>query len=534
VKHIRSLLSWDALQPAVAEETARALADKIEDLAGLSIYWRSLTSARKALLFLAQPGDPQVARGEKWLGILCDADNPILDAFDGTRRDVTIDDQPLCLDLCPTTYANALALHEALPFTKPRTLGLATSAGCGDRLGLATPGHLRALRNTAADGRMSIAPILAQQSIREMERTQRTPEDVVNDATWGVLQEGWRYGYGADADHLKSEADVDICVAAGFTFYTFDPREHVDNDAHTDTLETLRQKVAALPWDRLQDTEAEMRARYLRSFSIEGDLVLSFDEPTLLRAAAKYGRALAHVAEIYRYTAQALADQPYEVEVSVDETDTTTSPEEHFFIASELRRLGLEWVSLAPRYCGRFEKGVDYIGDLAQFEAEIAQHAAIARCCGPYKLSIHSGSDKFSIYPIMAEHTRGLVHLKTAGTSYLEALRAIAEIDPPLFADILNYAFERYDTDRASYHVSAEPALCPRPSDLAEQGMASALDNFHARQMLHVTFGSVLTARDDSGQYIFRNRFFKALKSDEEAYYRVLESHFDKHLSPFT
>jgi hypothetical protein len=230
----------------------------------------------------------------------------------------------------------------------------------------------------------------------------------------------------------------------------------------------------------------------------------------------------------------ALRGKPFEVEVSVDETDTVTSPEEHFFIASELRRLGVKWVSLAPRYCGEFEKGVDYIGDLDQFEAEIAQHAAIARRCGPYKLSIHSGSDKFSIYPIMAKHTRGLVHLKTAGTSYLEALRAIADIDPRLFADILDFAFERYEIDRASYHVSADPALCPRPADLEERGLAAALDNFHAREMLHVTFGSVLTAQDEAGQYVYRDRFFAALKSDEGAYYRVLETHFDKHLSPFT
>jgi hypothetical protein len=240
------------------------------------------------------------------------------------------------------------------------------------------------------------------------------------------------------------------------------------------------------------------------------------------------------VAEIYRYTERAMQGKPFEVEVSVDETDTTTSPEEHFYIASELRRLGLEWVSLAPRYVGDFEKGVDYIGDLDRFEAEIAQHAAIARCCGPYKLSIHSGSDKFSVYPIMAQHTRGLAHLKTAGTSYLEALRAIAEIDPGLFSDILEFAFERYEIDRASYHVSADPAQCPRPADLAEQGLAAALDNFHAREMLHVTFGSVLTAQNESGQPIYRDRFFASLESDEEAYYRVLETHFDKHLTPFT
>ncbi len=150
---------------------------------------------------------------------------------------------------------------------------------------------------------------------------------------------------------------------------------------------------------------------------------------TLARAAAKYGRAIAHSATMYRHLAVAMGGRAYELEVSVDETETPTSPLEHFFVANELRRLGVQWVSLAPRYIGQFEKGVDYIGDLEAFDVELAKHAAIARVLGPYKLSIHSGSDKFSVYPIFARHAGELVHLKTAGTSYLEALRAIARVD---------------------------------------------------------------------------------------------------------
>jgi hypothetical protein len=527
MSNLLSLLNSRALAPALAESDARPLARQLCAAAGVVVYWRSIAAAHNALFFLGRTPQQQHL-GVKLLGILYAGDNPLAETLGGDTSSVTIDGQALNLRLCPTSYANAVTLHAALDFTKPRTLGLATSAGCGDRLGLATPGHVRAIRKT------DILPIFTQQSIREMERTARTPEDVVNDATWGVFEEGWRGGYGADADHLKSRADVDVCVAAGFTFYTFDPRDHVDNDAQTDDLDTLKHKVAALPWDRLVDSEAAMRERYLRTFSIEGELTLTFDEASLLRAAAKYGRALAHVAELYRYLAERLGDTPFEVEASVDETETTTSPEEHFFIASELKRLGVQWVSLAPRYCGRFEKGVDYIGDLEQFETEIAQHAAIARFCGPYKLSIHSGSDKFSIYPIVARHTRRLAHLKTAGTSYLEALRAIGAIDPQLFRAILDFAFDRYDVDKATYHVSADPSLAPRSSDLSDAELASVLDNFHARQMLHVTFGSVLTTQDASGQYVYRDRFFAALRSDEEAYYRVLETHFDKHLEPFT
>ena len=522
-----ALLHAQDVFPPLPEKEALPLARQLSGVAGCTVYWRSIVAARHALFFLGRKAMDGAHLDQKQLGVLSAARDPALDTFAGGTRDVMVGGQALHLRLCPTTYPNAVALHRLLPFTRPRTLGLRTSAGCGDRLGLATPGHVRAIRKSG------IAPIFTQQSIREMERTQRTPQDVVNDGTWGVFQEGWRDGYGADADHLKDAAAIDLCIAAGFTFYTLDPRDHVDNDAHTDDLGTLRRKVAALPWDRLSDDENAMRARYLRTFPIEAGYALRFGEETLLRAAAKYGKALAHVAEMYRYLERAMGDVPFELEVSVDETDTTTSPEEHFFIASELQRLGVQWVSLAPRYVGRFEKGVDYIGDLDAFDAEVARHAAIARRCGPYKLSIHSGSDKFSIYPLIARHTRGLVHLKTAGTSYLEALRAISGIDPRLFRDILDFSFERYAVDKATYHVSADLSLAPRSADLADGDLAAVLDDFHARQMLHVTFGSVLTMQDEKGTYLFRDRFFAALRSDEEAYYRALETHFDRHLEAF-
>ncbi len=185
----------------------------------------------------------------------------------------------------------------------------------------------------------------------------------------------------------------------------------------------------------------------------------------------------------------------------------------------------MQWVSLAPRYLGRFEKGVDYIGDLDQFESELAKHAAIARVLGPYKLSIHSGSDKFSIYPIFARHTRGLAHLKTAGTSYLEALRVAAQVEPALFRQILAYAIERYPEDRATYHVSAELAKVPAPDTLADSHLSALLDQFDARQVLHVTFGSMLDR--------FGKEILSVLAVHEEAHYIALEVHFEKHLLPF-
>jgi hypothetical protein len=503
---------------------------------GLTVYTRSVVQVDGNTYFLARSEEQKkTARTtfpllptlysllppeDKCLVILGDADD-----FEGKRQGEAT--------LCPLTAHNAAALRQRLPWLQPQPLGLQTSAGCGDRLGLATPGHVRAVRKAAG-----IAPIFAQQSMRENARTGRTPQQVMDDALWGIFQEGWRQPWGADADHLKTTEDIDLCVAAGYTFFTVDPGDHVDNEAHTASLEALKDKIHALPWDQLEDTPDELHARYLsRRFEVE-DFALEFDHTTLERAAAKYGRAIAHTVRMYRHLAAAptpysLLPTPYsllggehvELEMSVDETETPTSIEEHFFIARELQRLGVQWVSLAPRYIGRFEKGVDYIGDLREFETHIAKHAAIARVLGPYKLSIHSGSDKFSIYPIVARHTRGLVHLKTAGTSYLEALRTVAQVEPSLFRDILAYAMERYPEDRATYHVSAQLINVPAPHVLSDADLPGLLEQFDARQVLHVTFGSVL------GQ--FGPPLKQVLAEHEETHYAALESHFVKHLAPF-
>ena len=127
--------------------------------------------------------------------------------------------------LAPLTAGNAAHLRMRLPWLRPQPLGLRTCAGVGDRLGLATPGHVHAVRGTG------LAPVFAQQSVRENARTGRTPQDVLDDAMWGVFQEGWREPWGADADHLKTTADVDAFAAAGFTFFTIDPGDRVDDAA---------------------------------------------------------------------------------------------------------------------------------------------------------------------------------------------------------------------------------------------------------------------------------------------------------------
>ncbi len=467
---------------------------------GLTTYGDSLVEYEGTTYFLAR--DP--ISGAKWLGL-----NGNTTGFEGSPQGDTW--------LGPLMPSNAAALRERLPWLKPSALGLRTSAGFGDRLGQATPGHVQAVRGTR------IAPIFAQQSVRENARTGRTPQQVMDDALWGVFQAGWRDPWGADADHLKTPDVVTPFVRAGYSFFTVDPGDHVDNQAETDPLAVLRDKVQALPWDRLDSTFADLDSRFLnRTFALDG-VTIAFDQETLYRAAAKYGRALAHIVTMYRHLKGLLGSRPFDFEVSVDETDTPTAIQEHFFLATEMRRLGVEWVSLAPRFVGRFEKGVDYIGDLDALDHCLAGHAAVMHHFGGYKLSLHSGSDKFSVYPLAVRHAGGLVHLKTAGTSYLEALRTWAEVDAEGFREVFAFARGRYDTDRATYHVSADLRRVPEAdySDLPD-----LLNQFDARQVLHVTFGSVLDRYGD--------RLHAVLRAHEDRYYALLQQHFSRHLRPFT
>jgi len=484
----------------------------LSKLNGMEVFPHSVVDVDGTTYFLAR------AEGElsKQLGVLGNTEG-----FEGGVHG------PSGALLCSLSSHNCAQLRGRLSWLCPSPLGLKTAAGFGDRLGLATPGHVRALQATLQQGSESteVAPIFAQQSVRENARTGRTPRQVMDDATWGVFEAGWQGVWGADADHLKTFTDADEFAAAGFTFFTVDPGDHVDDEAHQAPLTTLRAKLSALPWAALEDSSEDLYARYLGQTFVVETVELVFDEEHLLRAACKYARAILHATRMYRHLLSSLGDKSFELEVSVDETATPTSPLEHYFIASELRRLGVHWVSLAPRYVGRFEKGVDYIGDLGEFEDAIIQHAAIARELGPYKLSIHSGSDKFSIYPIIARHTKGLVHLKTAGTSYLEALRAIADVSPELFRQILDFARERYEEDRASYHVSAELSKVPPAADLSDEQLATVLDQFDGRQVLHAPFGSVLDR--------FGDRLKMSLAQNETVHYEALEKHFIKHLTPF-
>lgn len=430
---------------------------------------------------------------------------------------------------CALTHRNAGQIRQVFDFTRPVLLGLDDSFGYGDRLGIANPAHIRIGR------RYAMRPILAQQSIRELQRTQREAEEVMDAATWAVFQEGYHDGFGADADHLKTEADIDRMVAAGFTFFTFDPSDYVVNEADVLQESALEQKCHDLPWDVLDDSLDGFLSRYAgQTLAVSDEFVLQPDRVQVLRALVKYGGVIAHAVRLSSYLKGTYPNHPAEFELSVDETESVTSPFEHYLVVNELNRLNVALISLAPRFVGDFEKGIDYKGNSRRFKEEYLKHVSIAELLGPYKISIHSGSDKFSVYEVIGSLGRGHVHVKTAGTSYLEALRTVAAKQPDLFREILEFARGLFETEKATYHVSAKLEKVPASKELSDDKLTALFDDNDARQVLHVTFGKVLTTRNQEGKPLFRDRIMQCLEQNEAEHYANLVRHFERHLRPFS
>ena len=268
----------------------------------------------------------------------------------------------------------------------PVPLGTEPSFGFGDRMGNATPGHLAALRAHGGP----IRGVFAQQSIREMERTRSTPRKVMEAAEAALAAAGYAEPWGADGDHLKTWEHVERVLEAGFTLFTLDPSDHVDSLAESYDPLTLQQRFHALR------AEVGWTEEYMgQVVHLEDGTEIPLDAETVRRGAVKYGRAVNHAVALAERIRKACAEQgrEHEIELSVDETDAPTTPAEHYLIADRCLRAGMNLVSLAPRFPGRWEKGVDFIGDAATLAASFQVHAALARALGMYKLSLHSGSD---------------------------------------------------------------------------------------------------------------------------------------------
>lgn len=490
----------------------------------VEIYPRSVRELEHRTVFLGR------INGDKFLFVYRkDVDSPGRLEFQGSDIPLGNGTTKAFLRRCVLSSGNATVAQKLFPFTRPVVVGMKNSFGFGDRLGLANPGHLRSL------GTSTIVPVLAQQSIRELTRTQRTPEEVMQAAVWAVLQEGYTSGFGTDADHLKTPADIDLMVKAGFTMFTFDPSAHVVNDADTLPEGELGGRAEQLDWKGLRDSIEPLVSRYDGiTFTVSPSYVLKPRRPEVLRALIKYGDALAHIRRLDEYLKTSYPDHPREIEVSVDETDAVTTPFEHFFIASELRRLDVEIVSLAPRFVGDFEKGIDYKGSIDRFTSEYLRHVDIAEHFGSYKISFHSGSDKFRVYEAVGKTGRGTIHIKTAGTSYLEALRVLAATEPGLFREILDFSRKEFETEKKTYHVSADPEVVLPASQYSDKELPHLFESDDARQVLHVTFGKVLTTKQGGARFLFRDRILRSLVDHEDVYYEYLAKHFRRHLAPLS
>lgn len=417
------------------------------------------------------------------------------------------------MKLCPLSHENRLVMNKSLPHTAPSSFGRQTATfGLGDRLGIATPGHIRCFSDT------NIKPILAQQSKRELDLTQRSYSQVLDDVSFAVFQEGYRGGFGADGDHLKKLEDIQDALDCGYTMITLDCSEKIGHG-----IELLSDEEV---FDAYQKQSHEYRARIEETYLSKGFLIsgeeYTFTKSELARCALIYGDSIGFIKEVY-FNCLKKAKHPVDFELSIDETESITTPCGHLFVAMELEHEKVEITSLAPRFIGDFQKGIDYIGDRDQFEIQLRQHASIADYFG-YKLSIHSGSDKFSVFPFIGMYTGGRLHLKTSGTSWLEAVSVIAERNPLLYRKIHQKALEHFEEARSYYKVSADSSKVEELKSKEDSELIDYLKKTDSRQLLHITYGFILEDK------ILRREIYQTLNENEDHYYARLISHIGRHL----
>lgn len=412
-------------------------------------------------------------------------------------------------------HENAVQLRKLFPWTAPqRVLTRDKTMGVGDRLGIATDGHIRVFKKYP-----EITPILSQQSIRELNLTNRTFADVLDVATFAVFRNNFTTGFGADGDHVKKEEEVKYALSNGYTMITLDCSEQIDN-----TIEGLSfDKVCELykPNKAFEDL-------YLnKTFDIGEGVKISFDEELYKRTVLIYSKALDHAEYIFKNVVCQGNEQLADFEVSIDETLTPTLPQQHFFVANELVRRGVKIATVAPRFCGEFQKGIDYIGNLDQFAQEMKIHACIARHFG-YKLSIHSGSDKFSVFPSSGKETKGRFHLKTAGTNWLEAMKLVAMKDPALYREVHKYALVAFNEATKYYHVTTDLNQIPNVDSLKDSQLPDLFKNNDSRQLIHITYGLILNEKKD-GKFVFKDRLYKLWRENRDEYANLLEAHIGHH-----
>lgn len=405
------------------------------------------------------------------------------------------------------------------------------SIGVGDRFAHQAKAQLRACM-LAAEAGADVVPVW-NKSNREHTFIGSEPSSVLAAARSAVEALGWTKGWHVDADHIRLET-VDRFLPHS-DFFTIDV---ADSIGHPATPETVTAFV-------------ERHPELIGSVQIPGMAApLNISRNEVERIAGKYLLAVQDAGKIYRHIAAQKGEEEVIAEVSMDETDSPQTPPELLVILAALADEKVRAQTIAPKFTGRFNKGVDYVGDLAQFEKEFHDDLAVVAFAvkryglpANLKLSVHSGSDKFSLYPIirrtLPKFDAGL-HIKTAGTTWLEELIGLAEAGGEALAfakEIYTEALEHVDElcgpyatvidiDRAKLPSAAEVAgwTSEQFTGALRHDQSNPAFNPSLRQLLHVAFK--LAAK--KGQ-----RYLDLLKANEEVVGRnVTENLYNRHLRP--
>ncbi len=405
------------------------------------------------------------------------------------------------------------------------------SFGMGDRFGQQAGAQLRACMMAAAQG-VDLVPVW-NKSNREHVIVGSEPSAVRTAADAAIQKLGWRRPYHVDADHIRLET-VDRFVAPS-DFFTIDVADSIGKPAGTKAVRTFADKHPEL----VGRIEVPGIGRPLQTTRAD-----------IERIAGKYLLAVQDAGKIYRHIASLKGEGQFITEVSMDETDQPQTPDELLVILAAMGDAGVPLQTIAPKFTGRFNKGVDYIGDLAQFEREFGDDLAVIRLAVQkyglpenLKLSVHSGSDKFSLYaPIRRALSRfdaGL-HIKTAGTTWLEEVIGLAEaggdgleIAKGIYAGALDHREELCAPYATVIDIDAKklPSMETVKAWTSGQFVAALRHdpqnksyNPHLRQLLHV--GYKIAAQ-------MGERYLAALQRHEAFVSRnVTENLYQRHLQP--
>ena len=367
--------------------------------------------------------------------------------------------------------------------------------GVGDRFGRQGEAQLSAIA-AAREAGIDLCPVW-NKSNREHQIIHTEPADVRREADAAVRALAWDAPYFVDADHINLKTVPRFVEPSDF--FTLDVADAIGTPATPEDVAAFQQRHGELSG----------------SVRISGlEQPVDLPEEKVRAIAEKYLFAVQEAGRIHRYVAEAKGHSRFVTEVSMDETAEPQPPDELLVILAAIADEGIPVQTIAPRFSGRFNKGVDYVGDVAGFEREFqADVAVVAHAVTAYhlpktlKLSVHSGSDKFSIYPPMArilKETGAGVHLKTAGTTWLEELIGLAEAGGEGLAiarDVYRSALERFDELCGPYAdvIDIGPASLPAGS-MVEQWeghrFAAAIRhdqscphyNSNLRQLLHVGY----------------------------------------------